>query len=234
MTKLRTLHQAKDFALAEHHHASINWFRQCQVFARNCIGSPPFGGSARLAFNSIPDRHRHESFPPPSGSLAYYGFAGHGTGHAVFAVDGGWVWSTDILRHGKIDKVRWDVFTKSNGWNLPYRGWIDWCPSGHLPIDGSTTHAKASTPGMSFRQGKKVFRAKMHHGQMNSDSVWNLQVALIAKGFPIPHGPTDDYGKATVAACAAFQRKQGWRGRNADGIAGPETARRLGLVWVDH
>jgi hypothetical protein len=35
-----------------------------------------------------------------------------------------------------------------------------------------------------------------------------------------------------VAACATFQRAQGWTNADADGIAGPETARRLGLTWV--
>jgi hypothetical protein len=228
---MRTLHQAKDFAVGQHENPSQDWFQNCQVFARQCVGAAPFGKSARLAFNGTPDEHRHRTFPPPAGSIAYYGDLNEGFGHAVFVVDGGWVWSTDILRHGKVDKVRWDVFETK--WHMPYRGWIDWCPSGHLPIDTRRARSgSAPSPGMAFRQGKKVLRSKMHHGQRDSDSVWNLQVALISKGFAIPHGPTDDYGRQAVAACAAFQRKQGWRGRNADGIAGPETVRRLGLVWV--
>ena len=46
-------------------------------------------------------------------------------GHAVFAVNGGFVWSNDILRRGHIDRVRWDVFPSR--WRLPYRGWISAC-----------------------------------------------------------------------------------------------------------
>jgi peptidoglycan hydrolase-like protein with peptidoglycan-binding domain len=56
-----------------------------------------------------------------------------------------------------------------------------------------------------------------------------LQRALIAKGFAIPSGPTGWYGPETTKAVAAFQRSQGWGGRAADGIAGAETLRRLGI-----
>lgn len=57
-----------------------------------------------------------------------------------------------------------------------------------------------------------------------------LQRALISKGFAIPAGATGTYGAQTTAAVAAFQRAQGWRGGQADGIAGPETLRRLGVT----
>jgi peptidoglycan hydrolase-like protein with peptidoglycan-binding domain len=63
--------------------------------------------------------------------------------------------------------------------------------------------------------------------------VWNLQVALLNKGYSIPDGPTDYYGSQTVTACQKFQKAQGWTGSDADGICGPETAKRLGLTWVN-
>jgi peptidoglycan hydrolase-like protein with peptidoglycan-binding domain len=56
-----------------------------------------------------------------------------------------------------------------------------------------------------------------------------LQQALIAKGYSIPAGPTGKYGAQTTAAVAAFQQAQGWSGSQADGIAGAETLRRLGV-----
>lgn len=56
-----------------------------------------------------------------------------------------------------------------------------------------------------------------------------LQVALIARGFSIPAGATGTYGPQTRAAVAAFQRSQGWSGSSADGLAGAETLRRLGI-----
>jgi hypothetical protein len=221
---MRTYGQAKAFAMHQHGNPRRKgWFNQCQAFARQCVGAAPFGGSARIAFNSIPPEHRHASFPPPPGSIAYYGRREKGFGHAVFVVEGGFVWSNDIRRRGKIDRVKWNVFVAR--WGLPYRGWIDWSPSGKLPVQ------RHSVPN-GYRQGKKVHQSKMRFRQVDSDSVWNLQVALIAKGFKIPGGSTGFYGAATKSACAAFQRKQGWKGQDADGIAGRFTVRRLGLLWI--
>lgn len=105
---------------------------------------------------------------------------------------------------------------------------LTWVDDGKPPTSGGSTG-----PTYSYRQSKKVYSSKMHKGQSNSDSVWNLQVALISKGYKIPDGPTDYYGDQTVSACKKFQQAQGWSGSGADGICGPETAKRLGLVWVN-
>ena len=224
---MRTFTQAKAFALAQHASPRrAGWFRSCQAFSRQCVGAPPFGTSARLAFNATPAQHKHASSPPPAGSIAYFGRPDRGAGHAVFVVEGGYVWSNDIVRHGKIDRVKWDVFISH--WHQPYRGWIDRCPAGALPVLPVT--AKLSP---AFRQAKKVYRGKMRFRQPESDSVWNLQVALMARRLPFAEGPTGYYGTHTRDACAAFQRQQGWRGSDANGIAGPQTIRRLGLVWVN-
>jgi peptidoglycan hydrolase-like protein with peptidoglycan-binding domain len=57
----------------------------------------------------------------------------------------------------------------------------------------------------------------------------SLQRALISAGYPIPSGATGWYGPETTAAVRAFQRAQGWSGSGADGLAGAETLRRLGV-----
>jgi hypothetical protein len=223
---MRSYPQAKDFAQQQHRTGSTSWHNLCQMFSRQCVGAAPFGASAREAFNATPGEDRHESSPPPPGAIAYYGFADHGAGHAVFAVHGGFVWSNDILRPGRIDRVRWDVFP--NRWRLPYRGWISRTPSGELPIQQSAD--RGDLPG--YRQGRKVYASRMHLEQDDSDSVWNLQVALMARGFEFEDGPTAYYGRHTRRCVAAFQTRRGWTGRDADGIAGPQTIARLGLVWV--
>jgi hypothetical protein len=79
-------------------------------------------------------------------------------------------------------------------------------------------------------QPPRVLASKMHAGQQDSDSVRELQRALNKHGADLPI--TGNYDSATTDATALFQRRQGWSGADADGIAGPETARRLGLTWV--
>ena len=225
---MRTFGQAKEFAQQQHRSGSASWHNMCQMFSRQCVGAPSFGSSAREAFNRIPAEQRHTSSPPPAGSIAYYGFRDHGFGHAVFAVSGGFVWSNDILRRGHIDRVRWDVFPSR--WRLPYRGWISATPTGdELPVQRQPE--RNAVPG--YRQGRKVYASRMQLAQDDSDSVWNLQVALLARGFEFEDGPTGYYGRHTRRGVAAFQRRCGWEGKDADGIAGPQTIARLGLVWVD-
>ncbi len=57
-----------------------------------------------------------------------------------------------------------------------------------------------------------------------------LQRALVSAGCDVENKYTDYYGDQTKRAVACFQRKQGWSGSDADGIVGPETAKRLHLV----
>ncbi|MDJ0344677.1 peptidoglycan-binding protein [Streptomyces sp. H10-C2] len=72
--------------------------------------------------------------------------------------------------------------------------------------------------------GAGFFRA----GQSN-DYVLNLGRRLVAKGFGKNYrvGPSRTWGEADRRAVEAFQRAQGWSGRDADGYPGPETWRRL-------
>ena len=86
---------------------------------------------------------------------------------------------------------------------------------------------------LAFRRDKNVYLSKMKVGQADSDSVWNVQIALLLRGYSIPAGPTDYFGKQTVAATKKFQEDQGWTGSDADGIPGPGTIKALGLNPMD-
>ena len=86
---------------------------------------------------------------------------------------------------------------------------------------------------VGFRQNRMVFSSKMHLGQMDSDSVWNLQLALIRHDLSIgAPAPTGNYLNGTLGAVKKFQLAQGWSGKGADGLAGKQTVKRLGLTWV--
>lgn len=64
--------------------------------------------------------------------------------------------------------------------------------------------------------------------------VKTFQKALIEAGYKIPSGATGKYGDETKAACAKFQRAQGWSGSGADGLPGKETFAQLGLKDGGH
>ena len=227
---MRTYAQAVAYAERQHLYPSdyVQRGGLCQRFARSCVGAGPFGGSAISAWHSIPDEHKHSGFPR-AGGLAYYDKPHvqdwREFGHVVFVVEGGMVWSTDAKQYGRVNKVPYTWF-KAN-WGMRYLGWIDWTPSGAINLKPVNTAGSAP----AYRQGKKVYRSKMHLGQQNSDSVWNVSLALKARRYDVQ--ASDDYTWGLKSAVRRFQLAQGWKGSDADGIVGPMTARKLGLVWVN-
>ena len=226
---MRTYAQAKEFAQQQHRSGSSSWHNLCQMFSRQCVGASPFGASAREAFNATPAENRHQSSPPPPGAIAYYGFADHGAGHAVFAVHGGFVWSNDILRR-RSDRPR---------------------PVGRLPgeVEAALPRLDLGPPDRRRAAGAAAARAqrrpRLPPGQARSTparcswrrttrtasgtSRWRCWLAASSSRT----GPTGYYGRHTRRGVAAFQRRCGWEGKDADGIAGAQTIARLGLVWVD-
>jgi peptidoglycan hydrolase-like protein with peptidoglycan-binding domain len=76
----------------------------------------------------------------------------------------------------------------------------------------------------------RAFLASPGKSSLTAAQTRQLQRALITRGYSIPAGPTGTYGAQTTAAVASFQRDQGWRGAQADGIAGPQTLLRLGVA----
>jgi hypothetical protein len=216
---MRTFEQAKAYALAQHKNPTRNWHNDCQMFARQCVGAAVFGASARLAYNSIPDEHRHGSTPPPPGSLAYYGLPGSGAGHAVFVVEGGWVWSNDILRDGKIDKVRWDDIPEVWGSRYRFRGWIDWTPSGKIDVQFPTGGSGGGTGvgGKVHKVDVSAVRYAFEYdpkdkGRLSTrDDVLLVEKALADLGLLPRTAVNGIAGLKNKAAYARFEKSQGYR-----------------------
>jgi len=101
----------------------------------------------------------------------------------------------------------------------------------NLREDSQTAAAAAENDTRSWFSGAAgaAYLPGAARSSLTTEQTTRLQQALIAQGYSIPAGATGTYGAQTTAAVAAFQRAQGWRGAQADGIAGPETLRRLGV-----
>jgi len=72
-----------------------------------------------------------------------------------------------------------------------------------------------------------VALSRVRFGETNED-IRTVQKALIARGHPIPGGPTGFFGEQTKAAHRAEQRAQGFTGHDADGIPGCTSLTTLG------
>lgn len=119
------------------------------------------------------------------------------------------------------------IWSRTYGWAArPQRGDPH---RGHLHIS-----LRAETPALARAaendRSRWLSAARPASSGMARATVVQLQRALIRRGYRIPAGPTGVYGDQTRAAVAAFQRAQGWRGSQADGVAGPVTRARLGVA----
>lgn len=131
-------------------------------------------------------------------------------------------WPTDFYGDGT--KAAVAAFQRAQGWS----------GSDADGMLGPGTLDRLGLPQrLRFRRDKVVHLSKMKKGTADSDSVWNVQIALMLRGYSIPAGPTDYFGDQTIRAVKKFQKDQGWTGNDADGTPGPGTIKALGLKYVD-
>jgi peptidoglycan hydrolase-like protein with peptidoglycan-binding domain len=204
-------------------------------------------GRDRSSDGAIGDA-RHRRSTNSHNPAGHPGGPAYGTRGAVHALD--------ITARGiDVDRVLRAVIGDSRVWYVIHdgriwsrtRGWAPRAFSGdphrsHLHINlredsqGAALRAETDTRPWLTRGGSGRGTAA-HVGStapslapgMSVSATKSLQRALIRAGYAIPSGPTGWYGPETTRAVTRFQRAQGWSGRGADGLAGPETLRRLGV-----
>lgn len=111
------------------------------------------------------------------------------------------------------------------------RGW-----AANGVVGTATWRAVLAPPTVSLRAVIAAQRADPGRKQGGTtpgaaDDVRLVEAALAKLGLlPWKFARDGSAGTLTRQAIAAFQRRQGWTGKNADGLVGPETLRRLGKV----
>ena len=166
-----------------------------------------------------------------------------GTRGAVHAID---ITSTGIDVQALLSAVVGDprvwyvihdgrIWSRSTGWAATAHQGDPHTTHVHVNLreDGQSAAVAAENDTRAWFGGtggaSPAFLQAPGHSTLTTEQTTRLQRALISAGYSIPAGATGKYGAQTTAAVAAFQRAQGWSGSQADGIAGPETLRRLGV-----
>ena len=217
---IRSYSNTLSAALAEIAHPIKNWAGLCQSLARTLVGAAAFGGSAFEAWSNTPDKHKHRVGPPPAGAIAYYGTKY--PGHAV------WVEGKDkkgvtyvvsspypgVIGDGKVGTAPWNAFGS-------YQGWIDWTPSGSLPINTNDSKGLINpnvTSGNSYA-GKSIPKIKLGYsmpfadggkvqgpGTGTSDSI----PAKLSNGeYVVKANSVNHYGSGFLDAVNAKQYREG-------------------------
>ncbi|QNS08888.1 peptidoglycan-binding protein [Streptomyces xanthii] len=133
-------------------------------------------------------------------------------------------------RWGEADRKATQAFQKAQGWTgadadgIPGPTTWSYLVTGKgkdIPADGAGGPEADRVPAYP---GASAFRPGA-----SSDAVTRMGRQLVKKGFGkyYTQGPGPRWGEADRRAVEAFQRAQGWSGREADGYPGPETWRRL-------
>ena len=123
--------------------ANYDWEKTNGWCLRTCRFAWGFDSSevsAKVAWEKTPKKHKREKttdFPP--GALVYFSGDKNGYGHVTIAsADPGYVWTTDYLGNGHVDKVSIAALTgdvPDAKWNLTYLGWTDWLNGKTLPLN---------------------------------------------------------------------------------------------------
>lgn len=195
----------------------------CQKFSRSCWDINPGYASAIQAWRSQPVEHRHADRNAPVGALVY--FEGGTYGHATFSAGGTRVYSTDILRKGKVDLV--DISVIEKRWGLKHLGWTDRQGSVVLPVGPVPAPprppARSTFPLPRTHAFGPVPSTTVHNGTRNSEDrsdVMHIQRKF--RGCPV----TGLYGPITARKVRAWQMR---RLLKPTGRVGVNEWRRLGL-----
>ena len=226
---MNNLQKALTWAESERKKASQDWSGLCQKFSRSCWDINPNYGSAIIAWNAQKPEHQHHDRTPPAGALVY--FAGGQYGHATFSKGGGKIYSTDILRKGKVDLV--SISTIEKKWGLRYLGWTDTQGKIVLPVGPAEPVAKPVVVKPPMRKstfplplGHAFGRnptASIHNGNRNSEDQADVKkIQTIFKISPT----TGFFGVVTERKVNLWQAK---RLIKPTGLVGKREWDRLGL-----
>lgn len=92
-------------AAAESAHPTFDWEDQCLHGVRTFLNIPALYTTARVAYSHIPPEHRFQHTVPPPGHPCFFRTSNSAWHVTLSDVEPWFVWSSDILRVGKFDKV---------------------------------------------------------------------------------------------------------------------------------
>jgi hypothetical protein len=112
------------YARLQHKQGGPVWHNLCQKFVRTALGAGPGSPSAKAAWQSLPQKRRRDTHTPtrkPPAGVPVYFRMNTPYWHAALSAGRGYIWSTDILRPGRVDKV--SIRYLERRWNAEYVGW---------------------------------------------------------------------------------------------------------------
>lgn len=108
-------------AAAESAHPTADWQDKCLQGVRTWLNIPPLYTTARVAFSHVPPSERSAHTVPPPGHPCFFQTSNAAWHVTLSDVEPWFVWSSDILRVGKWDKVPKSLIQSK--WGATWLGW---------------------------------------------------------------------------------------------------------------
>lgn len=187
---------------------------ECLATVRQYYAVPPKYLTAADSWQAAEHKHFAKSgIEVPRGAPVWWTGGSSGAGHVAISVGGGLCLSTDWKEPGKIDYARIDDITAT--WALNFKGWtrelndvVVWRPAPAGPV----VHLSNLLPGR------------------RNDDVLALKKRLSEKGYKGFIVKSSKFGRGLKAAYAAYQRRLGYFGPNANGVPGKLSLEKLGFT----
>lgn len=211
--------QATSAAAAQVQSASRDWTGWCLMFVRLMLGVAMNFPSAISAWKNA--KYKHTTGTPPKGVPVFWDIGKHG--HVALSDGGGYCYSTDILRKGKVDRV--PISKIASRWGARYLGWTE-------DLNGVRVYTPPSKPATakpSTKQNPVSLAALRYHATHGTGKYSPASSGPVCEGVKrrlIQLGCGTD--ASSFASCyAAWQRKLGYTGKDADGIPGMASLKTL-------
>lgn len=185
----------------------------CLATVRQYYGVPSGVATAADSWHmSAHKRQVHDGVACPRGAPVYWTGGSKGAGHIAIAIGGGLCYSTDWKEAGKIDIARIDDITTQ--WGLDFKGYT-------FEVNGVQVWKPA--------QPKQTVHLHNLRPGARSTDVLHVKKVLRDKGYRGFLTTSNKYGRGVQKAYAKFQTRLGYTGRDANGVPGSLSLKRLGF-----
>lgn len=198
------------WALREHKTPTRIWISEkgnglCLMFTRTALGVDSGAGSAIEAWHDVKAANRHGGKNPPPGVPVFWKV---GTwGHVAVSAGGGLVWSTDILRKGKVDKVSIDYLSRR--WGATYLGWAETLNGERVYTAAAKVPRQKPVHVEHIRESAEHDPARPAGEAAHPYEVGVIEKALVAEGVLDDRWLDGSWGTKTEAAWARWQKRIG-------------------------
>lgn len=205
----RTAAQAIAYAKQQQQTGADQWFQWCLKFVRTATGIPAVHNDAGTAW--LHARKRHKTGTPPRGAAVFWDIGQWD--HVALSDGGGYVYSNDILRRGRIDRV--SIATITQRWGATYLGWTQDLNGHDLDIEWPPQRPQVSLSALKYAaiHGKARVGAEQQVRQVKA----SLRVL----------GCGNDATDLFRDMWRRWQRKLGYSGADADGVPGEDSVRKF-------